>query len=102
MLSTRHHSYPAMHRTIRGYTGTGFMSFTAHIHLKAPQDDKIFLYGVKRVSGGAGLVGGVGAVVYHRRSTRKIDMGRIVSGKFISFRVFFMLILDPQCNYKYL
>lgn len=101
VFRTRNHSYPATHRTVRGYTGAGLMSFTAHVHPNVPQDDEVFLYGVKRVSGGAGMVSGGGAVVYHRRSSRKIDWSRIVPGKFASFRVFFMLILHPQRNYKH-
>ena len=77
------------------------MSFTAHVHPKVPQNDEIFLYGVKRVSGGAGRATGCGVVVYHKRSSRKIDMIRLVPGKFFSFRIFFTLILEPQCSYKY-
>lgn len=104
VFRTRHHSYPATHRTIRGYTGAGLMAFTAHVHPKAPQDDKVFLYGVKSGkkwgSGGgaglfkglfkggrAGLVKGGGAVVYHSRSWKKIDMSRLVRGKLVSIRV---------------
>ena len=71
------------------------MSFTAHVHPNASQGDEVFLYGVKRVSGGAGMVSGGGTVVYHSCSAQKIDKSRLVPGKFISFRVFFMLILHP-------
>ena len=47
------------------------------------------------VSGGVGMVSGSGAVVYHSCSVQKIDKSRLVPSKFISFRVFFMLILHP-------
>jgi hypothetical protein len=71
------------------------MTFTAHVHPKAPQDDKVYIYGVKSGgncgSGGTGVVNGGGAAIYHSRSWRKIDKSRLqgVSGKFISLCVFF-------------
>ena len=69
------------------------MTFTGHVHPKAPRDDKIFVYGVtsggKCGSGDAGSVNGVGGVVYHRRSSRRIDKSSLVLGKCTSFRLFF-------------
>ena len=51
------------------------MSFTAPIHPKVPQDNKIYLYGVnsggKGGKGGVGLVKGGGAAVYHACLSRK-------------------------------
>ena len=66
----------------------GFMSFTAHVHPKVPQNDKIFFYGVKHVLGGAGRATGCGVIVHHKHSSRKIDMIHIVPGKFFSFHIF--------------
>ena len=93
MFSTRHHSYPAIHQTIWGYTGVEVMSFTAHIHPNTSQGNEIFLYAVKWISGGVGMVLGGGVIVYHSCSAQKIDKSCLVPSKFISFCVFFMLIL---------
>ena len=78
---------------IHRYNNAGLMFFTAHVHPKAPQDDKVSLYGVqsggKGRKGGTELIKGGRVVVCYGRSSKKIDKSRLVSSLFISFCVFF-------------
>ena len=108
--STRHHSYPATHRTIRGYNDKGTMSFTGHIHPQAPQRDNLYVYSGNLDSGdskdagsdanepehGGDVEGNVeGTIVYQSGlPSKRFDKSRFVRRKSTSFRAFFLFILD--------
>ena len=106
MIASSDHSYPAIHCTLHDYDGTGILTFTMHVHPNVPQNNQVYLYGIN-LGGQGGLPGEVGlakgsrTVVYHCHSFKKINKSLLVPGKFVSFHVFFMLIISPQCyNYK--